>query len=154
VAAVKPVLQALLLADKIYSDAATGKKVIAGTFSKLVIINQQAKVEHGVPSTVTVPAGGMRAGSPFAYISLTDIHHQAKLILRYVKLADTEQQVYFQAELAAQCDDPLRTVELVVPLPMLPPIKGVFALEVLFESELLGSHRVVVEEQEMTGEVS
>jgi hypothetical protein len=151
VAAVKPVLQALLLADKIYSDAATGKKVIAGTFSKLVIINQQAKVEQGVPSTLTVPAGGMQAGSPFAYISVTDVHKQAKLTLRYVQLSDAKQQVFFQAELMASSENPLSTVELVIPLPPLPPIKGVFALEVLCEADLLGSHRIVVEEMPLGG---
>lgn len=151
---VKPVLQALLLADKIYSDSSSGKKVIAGTFSKLVIVNRTSTIQEGLPTTLKVPAGGMHAGSPFAYISITDVHQEARLTLRYIQLSDVEHQVFFQAELAATCNDPLQTVEIVVPLPPLPAIKGVFALEVLWESDLLGSHRVVVEEQEMTGEVS
>ena len=151
---VKPVLQALLLADKIYSDAGSGKKVIAGTFSKLVIINQELKIEEGAPTKVKIPAGGMRAGSPFAYVSITDVHGETPLTLRYVELSDVEHRVLFQAELIANSDNPLATLEIVVPLPDLPAIKGVFALEVLCESDLLGSHRVVVEEQQMPGEVS
>lgn len=34
---VKPVLQALILAEKIYEDKKTGKKVLAGTFNSLMI---------------------------------------------------------------------------------------------------------------------
>jgi hypothetical protein len=145
---VKPVLQALVLADRIYSDAGSGKKVIAGTFSKLIVINRETKPEKDVPSVLEIPAGGMQAGSPFAYVSVTDIKREAKLILRYIHLKDAEHEVIFQTELLAKCDDPLLTVEIVVPLPTLPPIKGVFAFEVLCDDELLGSHRVIVEERQ------
>lgn len=42
--------------------------------------------------------------------------------------------------------DPLKTVQLVLPVPILPPIPGAYALELLCEGERVGVHRVVVEE--------
>ena len=36
----KPLLQALILADHVYQDAQTGKKVIAGTFNQLFFFRQ------------------------------------------------------------------------------------------------------------------
>jgi hypothetical protein len=145
---VKPVLQALVLADRIYDDKGSGKKVIAGTFNRLIVLRHRDEPEvlpKGEASLVKIPAGGMQAGSPYAYLSLTEMRGEANLVLRYVQLKGLEHEAVFQTELQVRCEDPLRTVELVVPLPTLPPIPGVFALEVLCENELLGAHRVVVE---------
>ena len=44
------------------------------------------------------------------------------------------------------CDDPLATVELVLPVPPLPRTPGHYALELLYKNELIGSHRVTVQE--------
>ena len=85
-------------------------------------------------------------GSPFAYISLTDIHGTAKLTIRYVRLDAVEAKPVFQTDtITVKCEDRLATVELAIPLPPLPIIKGVF-LGVLCEGEMLGSHKIVVDE--------
>jgi hypothetical protein len=148
--ALKPVLQALVLADRVYDDKASGKKIIAGTFSRIWFSKEVPKpadpANPGAPVTVNVPPAGMQTGSPYAYVSVTDVHHETKLTLRYVALKDAEPEVVFHTEIPIQCNDPLQTVEIVVPLLPLPTVKGVFALEVLYKNELLGSHRVVVEE--------
>lgn len=143
----KPLLQALLLADRIYQDKA-GKHIIAGTFNKMVFAKGAAK-----PKTVeidgeekTIAPGGMQAGSPYVYISLTEIRGKINCVLRYVNLK--QDQALIQTSFSIECDDPLKTVELVIPMPMLPQVKGVHALELLCDDEPVGSHRVIVEETE------
>lgn len=141
----KPVLQALLLADRVYEDK-TGKKIIAGTFNKLLFSKSGAKpleVEIDGVKRKVVP-GGVQAGSPYAYISMTDIHGQAKCQLRYVELK--HDKPFFQLDFEVRCDDPLQTVEIVLPMPSLPQIAGTHALEVLCDDVPLGQLRVLVEE--------
>lgn len=141
----KPILQALLLADRIYQDK-TGKHIIAGTFNKLMFTKGGAKpkiVEIDGEEKQLIP-GGMQAGSPYAYISLTDIRGKVKFLLRYVSLKDN--QPLFQTAFSIQCPDPVQTVEVVLPMPTLPHQAGVHALELLCGDEPLGSHRVIVEE--------
>ncbi len=137
-----PVLQALVVADRVYEDKGTGKKIIAGTFSRMFF---KKPAPAGQP--IQIPPSGAQMGSPFAYISLTDIHGTAKLTIRYVRLDDVEAKPVFQTDtITVKCEDRLATVELAIPLPPLPIIKGVFALEVLCEGEMLGSHKIVVDE--------
>ena len=59
----KPVLQALVLADHVYVDAETGKKIIAGTFNELHAAEFPTQFAH-----VT-----------FAYLCLTDLRGEAEL---------------------------------------------------------------------------
>ncbi|MCH7725800.1 MAG: hypothetical protein IH991_04865 [Planctomycetes bacterium] len=143
----KPVLQALLLADRVYRDT-TGKHIIAGTFNKLMFKPHGAEpkpiVKDGEERHVI--SGGMQAGSPTAYISLTEIRGTTKFELRYVNLE--RDQAIFRCEFTIKCDNPLETVEVIIPLLSLPPIAGTHALELLSNNELLGSHRVLVEEIE------
>lgn len=170
----KPVLQALLLADHIYEDKATGKKIIAGTFNRLFTAkrshqpaseSEQATGSGPPPNHSPGPPPGqthgqlpgqppaqgdasmlLRAGSPYAYISLTDVYSSLKLLLRYVDLEDNS--ILLQAEIGIEVHqpDPLKTMEMTVPLPPLPtPHPGTYALELLHEGELLGAHRVAVE---------
>ncbi|MGO8690295.1 MAG: hypothetical protein ACLQLG_11730 [Thermoguttaceae bacterium] len=146
----KPVLQALVLADHVYQDKFTGKMVIAGTFNRVVFVRR--KVEPGAPppaappalpdgSRVLQPHEVSRAGSPFAYVSLTEVHGTIPLELRYVDLSDNV--VLLRSEFSVRSDSPLETVEVMVQLPPLPTMHpGVFALELLSGTELLGSHRV------------
>jgi hypothetical protein len=139
---VTPVLQALVVADRVYEDKATGKKIIAGTFSRLFF---KRPGPPGQP--ISIPPSGAQMGSPFAYISLTDIHGAANLVIRYVRLDAQEDRPIFQTDMiAVKCEDRLATVELAIPLPPLPIVKGVFALEVVCEGALLGSHKIVVDE--------
>ncbi len=141
----KPVLQALLLADRIYRDT-TGKHIIAGTFNKMLFVKRGAE-----PKTVEIDGeekqlipGGMQAGSPSVYISLTDVRGKIQCILRYVNLK--QNKALFQTQFSIECADPLKTVEVVLPLPMLPQMAGVHALELLCDDEPIGSHRIIVEE--------
>jgi hypothetical protein len=144
---VKPILQALLLADKIYQDV-TGKKVIAGTFDRLFFTRHIAMQERVVDGEVKkLVVGGMQAGSPSAYISLTEVRGTVHCMLRYVNLEDDKSLL--QCEFDIQSDDPIKTVELIIPLPTLPIEKaGVHALELLCDGEPIGSHRIQVEEIE------
>lgn len=88
----------------------------------------------------------IRAGSPYAYVSLTEIHGQKSFELRYVDLS--QNNVVFTFEFKVECRNPLETVQLSLPLPVLPvPHEGVFALELLCEGHLLGSHRILTKRQ-------
>jgi hypothetical protein len=142
---VKPILQALLVADHIYTDSLTGKRVICGVFNNLMNIKSDAlegdpKTKHPLIQNV-VP--GADAGSPSVYISLTDVRGEQHFDLRYVDLREDE--VLFQFGFELKCDDPLKTLELVFPSPRLPRHKlGVFAFELLWDNEPLGSHRIAV----------
>jgi hypothetical protein len=142
---VKPVVQALLLADHVYEDRRSGKKVIAGVFRNLFfkrLEDMQAEMEkHGGKA---IP-GGMLAGSPYAYVSLTNVRGEQPFSLRYV---DLEQDVpLFQTEFKVSCPDPLQVVELVFPLPPLPSTKaGVFALELVWCDDPIGYYRITVVE--------
>jgi hypothetical protein len=142
---VKPVLQALLLADHIYRDT-TGKHIIAGTFNKFVFAKGGGKpktVDIGGEEKQLIP-GGMQTGSPYVYISLTEIRGKVQCVLRYVNLE--QDKALLQTHFSIECPDPLNTVELVLPMPMLPHVAGVHALELLCDDEPIGSHRVIVEE--------
>jgi hypothetical protein len=154
----KPLLQALLLADHVYEDKHTGKRVICGVFSKLFFIPQDA-IEKVKASESTKPEGftreavlaGHQMGSPWAYLSLTELRGEESFELRYVDLEDNT--VLFKVEFMIKCPDPLQTVEVVLPLPPLPlPLNApqgqqsrVCALELLYDNELLGAHRITVQ---------
>ena len=171
-----PVLQAMLLADQVYQDRGTGKYVICGIFSAIhftpkddVAGNDRPAGSGGAgggfgggssgepsegfdpsssaPTPAPVPIARLvRAGSPFAYVSLTELQGSRKFELRYVDLA--ENNVLFGTAFEVSCRDPLETIQITVPLPPLPiPHEGVYVLELLCEGELLGSHRVLARSQ-------
>jgi hypothetical protein len=170
----KPVLQALVLAEHVYQDRTTGKMIIAGTFNRLFIHRretppapqQDASVDVGlgIPTenpaqAKPVPGGAQppesfhkldfravsRVGSPWAYVSLTEIRGSVPLELRYVDLRDNI--IMLRAEFTAAAGNPLETKEMIVPLPVLPaPHPGTYALELLSNEEPLGSLRVYVTE--------
>ena len=100
-----------------------------------------------VPQQQQMPLNRLlRAGSPSAYVSLTEIHGQRSFELRYVDL--NENHVLFTFEFKVECRNPLETIQLTLPLPVLPvPHEGAFALELVCEGELLGSHRVLAKRQ-------
>ncbi len=143
----KPVLQALLLADHVYRDKETGKAIIAGVFDRFAVLKRPPEAGEPVrEGPVRVPlAHVFRAGNPFAYVSLTEVRGRVQVQLRLVRLETNE--VYFESNaIPVECDDPLKTVQLVLPVPILPQIPGTYALELLCDNELVGAHRVVVEE--------
>jgi len=146
---VRPVIQAILIADKVYEDKSTGKKIIAGTFDRIIKMPDafEEREDSDLGEKTIVVAGGMHAGSPYAYISVTNIRSSVDLSIQYVELADNS--VLLQTKVSVNCADPLASVEIVAPLPPLPtPHPGVYALEVLCEGDLIGSYRVTVIQME------
>ena len=167
-----PVLQAMLLADQVYQDRSTGKYVICGIFSAIHFVpkepppsgrdraagaglpgngadagdaDESSEASEHAPPPVPI-ARLVRAGSPFAYVSLTELQGSRKFELRYVDLE--ENNVLFGTAFEVSCRDPLETIQITVPLPPLPiPHEGVFVLELLCDGELLGSHRVLAKSQ-------
>jgi hypothetical protein len=92
-----------------------------------------------------IPPTGLQSGSPFAYLSLTEVRGVTPMMLQLVNLQDDTQ--LFRSDLRVDCPNPLYTVELTVPLPPIaPPQAGIYALELLYNNELLGSLRIVVED--------
>jgi hypothetical protein len=143
----KPVLQALVLAERIYEDK-SGKKVICGTFNQLLIgtIPIPAKKNPDGTEKRALP-GGTDPGCPAAYVSLTDVVDGTEITLQMVNVS--KNQVLFQTGLRIEVNDRLATVEIIAPLP---PINvfirevGTYSLDVLWRNEILGSHRLIVRE--------
>ena len=125
---IKPVLQALLLADHVYHDSVTGKFIIAGTFNRLWA--------NEFPS---------RFGrTTFAYLRFTNIPSPLDVYLRYVDLKSNE--VLLETRRislgAKERNDVIEAAIEVPPFPL--PHEGFFAFEVHVEDEMLGSIRMQV----------
>ena len=134
----KPILKALVVADHVYKDAITGKMIVCGIFHHMMLRPPQV----GPIGIENVPAG-FSAGSPFAYVSVTDADGDHTFSLRYVDLATDS--VHFEFTMNTSCNDPLRTIDLCIPLPPLPMQLGVYALELLWKSnDPMGSFRISV----------
>jgi hypothetical protein len=128
--AIRPTLQSMILADHIYVDATTGKKIICGTFNHLTV--------DSFPSQSMI--------SKFALVALTDVHGSVSIVLKYIDLSTGETLVEMQG-LEMEADDPLETVEVVVEITSLPmPHAGYYALEAHWNSDVLGILRISVEE--------
>ncbi len=146
----QPIVQALLVADHVYVDKQSGKKIVAGIFRNLYFKNPEklkAELEeHGIKG---IP-GGLEAGSPYAYLSLTGIHKEESFTLRYVDVG--EDRAFFQSCFSIDCSDPLQVLEVILPLPKLPtPKAGVYALELLWNDEPIGVFRITVDEFNIKG---
>ena len=139
----KPVLQALLLADQVYTDRETGKQVVCGVFDRVGFLRPPTPPGgqtggSGMPAT---PAPVFASGSPSAFVSLTEIRGTRQFELRFVDLADDAVLLTVGFELASE--DPLKTVRFAVRLPVLPfRNPGTYVLELLCDGETLGGHRI------------
>jgi len=123
-----PILQSIVLADYIYTDAQTGKKVIAGTFN--------AMRPQQIPSTFN--------RSTYAYICLTDIKGNCDIEMKYVDLETGEPLIALEGVRVAS-ESPLDSVEIVVEVPPFPiPHPGVYTFEVHGDHVLLGALRITV----------
>lgn len=143
----KPVLQAILLADHVYEDK-TGKKIICGTFNR-VWLNRKGKPvqDHPTDSARKIVHGGTDPGCPWAYISLTDVVREIDVTLRFMNVSTNS--VLLETVIKIKCNDPLETIEIALPLPRLMAIvnePGTFSLELLWDGEIVGSHRVVAQD--------
>jgi hypothetical protein len=142
----RPVLQALIMADHVYQDQQTGKKVICGTFNSFRFSRKPpvSEVQNPDGTKRTVVMGGSQSGSPYAYVSLTDVVEGTKLLLRFVNLSKND--VLFGTEVVVNNVNRLATVELVLPLPRLPIQEaGSYALELVCDGGILGSCRITAE---------
>lgn len=125
--AIKPILQALVLADQVYVDARSGKKIVAGTFNRLW--GRSFPTSFGRPT--------------HAFICLTDVRGTLNLTLRYKGLANNNTLLELQG-LKVESSDPLSSVEMIVEVPPLPmPAEGIYAFELYSGESLLGSLRVL-----------
>lgn len=147
----KPVLQALVIAEHVY-EAKDGKKIIAGTFNRVLfghVPTQEVARPDGTRLRTT--PGGVHSGSPYAYIGLTDVCDGTELILQFVKLSTNK--VLFETHVTLHGNERLATVEIVAPLPRLPiEEEGVYAFEVVCEGEIIGSHRIIAKQLNVGGD--
>jgi len=123
-----PVLQSIVLCDWVYTDAATGKKVLAGTFNTLCA--------QEFPTAF--------ARSTFVYLCLTDVHHEARVDLRYLDLAENVSLLSLDG-IMVMAPSPLDSVEAAIEIPPLPmPHPGAYLFEVACGGVSLGSVRILV----------
>lgn len=153
-----PILQALLIADKIYVDKDTGKHVIAGVFRDIILggskkteSSQEAGSNSDHEELVSVtPLQFVQMGTPSVYISMVGVHGSRGFCLRFVSLKD--HSVVFETRFDVDCKNPLEVIEITMPLPPL-HLNGVgaHALELLCADEPLGEFRVNVRKIETQG---
>lgn len=132
----KPRLQALVLAERIYTDQASQNKIICGTYNTLYV------AKTGEDAAGATMLSGVDA---WLYISITDIRTKPLVLeIRYIDMRDLG--VLFSGSATVQTpSNPMETAEIVAQLPRLPiPHLGVYDLEVFAGDDLLGSHRVRV----------
>lgn len=120
-----PVLQALVLADHIYTDE-SGKRIICGTFSRIYC--------RQFPTTFS--------RSTFAFVLLADVVGTLTLQLRFVHLKDNV--ILMQSPpIILQSQDPLTPVDLAIEIPPFPlPEEGVYSFECYADNTLIGSVRL------------
>ena len=85
---VKPVLQALVVAERVYREVG-GKTLIAGTFSGFKFSRRPPLGEVTLPDRrkQRVVIGGSSVGSPYAYVSLTDVCDGTAIQIEFVNLS-------------------------------------------------------------------
>ena len=123
-----PILQAAILADDVYTDAASKKKIIAGTFNQLW--------SSKFPSQLT--------RTTKAYLVLTNCHGPQKLKIRYVDLEDGG-VLLESPEIELAINDPLERHEVVMEVPPFPmPHEGKYDFEVYCNGSNLGHIQINV----------
>ena len=143
----KPHLQSLILANRVFQDKDSNQFVISGTFNRLFVRqNPPTEVEATIKSPSeprTVSINQLRAaGSPWLFFSLTDIVGKVPCSIRFVFLKDNN--VLFSADFAIESADRLATLEHRLELPQLPIVGlGQYALEFLAHDEMIGSLRIM-----------
>jgi hypothetical protein len=152
----RPVLQAMVLADHVYQDRATGKMVIAGTFGTVFVgsVNvsrdegdRTDEAERGESKPLVIRGPISQVGSPYLYLALVEVHGEVPLTLKFVDLSDAN--VLFEGQLSVTSTDPIGVAEIALPMPPLPVHKlGTYSLDLLYDAEILGSWRVIVKRME------
>lgn len=146
----RPVLQALVLAEHVYQDV-TGKMIIAGTFNTIMFTCQDLSrcIKDGNGETHMLMPGGMQSGSPYAYVSLTDVCDGTELKFQFVNLS--KNCVLLESDMVLKPGSRLATVEFALPLPKLEVREaGLYSFEILCEGAILGAHRIIAKEIDIT----
>lgn len=127
-----PKVQAIVLADQIYTDRETGKKIIAGTFNRLWA--------QEFPSHFSRPS--------YCYLNLTNIRGECDIVVKWVDLDDGG--VLLQSPtITIASDDPLANGEIVAEVPPFPlPHAGTYCFEVHADESRIGEIRVKVDRAE------
>lgn len=126
-----PVVRAILLADQVYQDVQSGKFVIAGTFDQIHL--------HELPGAHV---------STCLYVNLADFHGTHALQVRLVRLEDGF-EVGRSGEMPIDQEDRARHAEFSVPLPPMEFDRtGPYAIEVLWDGQLLGECRIQVHQSD------
>ena len=124
----KPELQAVVLADNVYTDVHTNKKIVAGTFNQLW--------SDRFPATLSKITQ--------AYLVLTNCHGVQNLRIRYVDLKD-ESVLLESPEIKLTINDPLERHEVVMDVPPLPmPHEGEYDFQVYCDGNKIGHIQVSV----------
>ncbi len=120
-----PVLQAMVLADHIYTDV-SGKRIICGTFSVL--------------NVAQFPK--LFARETWLFLYLVDVAKSFSLQLRFVHLHDNK--VLMQSQpVGLQSKGPLTPLDIVIQVPPFPLVaEGFYSLECWAEDHLLGALRL------------
>jgi hypothetical protein len=121
-----PTVQSFILADHVYVDARTGKKVIAGTFNEIRLRPQQETLGREV----------------YAYLAMTNCRAHIEAQLRHVDLSD-ESVLWTSREIKFEAVDPLQTYEVVIEVARLPfPHPGTYVMEVWCNEQRTGAIRL------------
>jgi len=129
---IKPILQALLLADHVYTDDETGKKIITGTYDCIY--------STGFP--------GEFPRATCIYVCLNSIHGQVEIELRFVDWSTYETLMEY-GPITINSSDPLASIDFTIPLPSIPlPHSGSYGFELYAGNELLGMVRLRAEQIE------
>lgn len=124
----KPLLQAFLLADHVYADRATGKKIVAGIFQQVMSTGNHADL---APSWV--------------YACLTGVPPKFTVQLRLVDLSTHEAVAESAVIDATHGLGRLAPHEIVLPIPRLQfGRSGVFDFELIIDGETLKGCRFEV----------
>jgi len=122
---VKPSLQALWLVDDAAQDPGTGKINVTGLFDQIEI---QRPATHF-------------AAQAFLFFALIGLHGEVDLTLRYVDLSDLS--ILLDHSFSVHAADPLTSKVVCVTAPAMPvPHPGIYAWELYWQNEMIGSSRI------------
>ncbi|NJN70837.1 MAG: hypothetical protein HC801_11555 [Nitrospira sp.] len=123
-----PVLQAFVLAERIYTDAATGQRIICGTFNQIMATKFPRTTEK----------------LTYAFILLCEVTQRMPFQLRFVSLKDN--RIVMQSGIIqVEAKDPCMPVDLVIEIPPLPLAEpGVYSFECWANEHMVGSVRLPV----------
>lgn len=123
-----PQLQALVLAERVYVDTASGRKVIAGTFDGFAA--------PAFPAPFVHPA--------HAYVSVTDLRGRITFTIKVIDNRDLG-VIAASPSLVVEGGDPHTTLEFVMGLPAFQvPHPGTYSLELHANDEKIAARRITV----------